>query len=116
MASRLAMSLDLGVRVQALVQWGFLVLLLIVFWAVMMRPARRQRQDMQRFQDELAIGDPVVTAGGIFGTIARVEGFRVGLEVAPGVIIEVSRQAVVRKVDEPEPAQSTEIEHEADTE
>lgn len=86
----------------ALVQWGFLLLLLIFFWAVAMRPARRQRESMAQLQDGLQVGDEVVTSSGIFGSIAQLADTRVGLEIAPGVVIEMSRQAVVRKVTDAE--------------
>lgn len=83
---------------QALVQWGFLLLLLVLFWAIAMRPARKQRENMQQLQDGLEIGDEVVTSSGIFGSIHQLADARIGLEIAPGVVIEMARQAVVRKV------------------
>lgn len=86
----------------ALVQVGFLVLLLVLFWSVMSRPAKRQRQLVEQMQNDLQIGDEVVTSSGIFGSIAQLADTRVGLEIAPGIVIEISRQAVVRKVDDAE--------------
>lgn len=89
---------------QALVQWGILLLLVIIVWAVVTSGSRRQRQSVARFQDDLAVGEKVMTASGIFGSIAHLDDSRVGLEVASGVVIEVARQAVVRKVEDAEPA------------
>ena len=86
----------------ALVQWGFLLLLLIIFWLVLMRPARKQRQNVEQLQGGLQVGDEVVTSSGIFGSIAQLADTRVGLEIAPGIVIEMARQAVVRKVDDAE--------------
>ncbi|MGN6160971.1 MAG: preprotein translocase subunit YajC [Marmoricola sp.] len=86
----------------AVVQFGFLILLLVLFWALAMRPARRQRENMAHLQDGLQVGDEVVTASGIFGSVAQLADTRIGLEIAPGVVIEIARQAVVRKVDDAE--------------
>lgn len=83
-----------------LVEWGFLALLLVLFWAVAMRPARKQRENMARMQDGLEVGDEVVTSSGIYGSVHQLADTRIGLEIAPGVVIEMSRQAVVRKVSE----------------
>lgn len=102
----------------ALVQVGFLVLLLVLFWTVMSRPAKRQRQLVEQMQDGLQIGDEVVTSSGIFGAIAQLADTRVGLEIAPGIVVEMSRQAIVRKVDdaelgrEPEPTSDVDDTHE----
>lgn len=81
-----------------LVEWGFLALIFVVFWAVAMRPARKQRENLAQMQDGLEIGDEVVTSSGIYGSIHQLADTRVGLEIAPGVVIEMSRHSVVRKV------------------
>lgn len=82
----------------ALVEWGVLFLLMVLLWAFMIRPASRQRREMQQFQAGLRPGQAVVTGSGIFGRIVDVAD-RVRLEIAPGVVIEVARTAVVRNVD-----------------
>jgi preprotein translocase subunit YajC len=87
----------------------FLILaMLILFWFVLMRPARNQQKRTQKLQRELAVGDEVVLSSGIFGTIRSLEDGRLQLEVAPGVEVTVARQAVVRQAEEhPEPADDT---------
>ena len=42
------------------------------------------------------VGDEVVTIGGIFGTIRAVDDDRIELEVAPGVLITVARDAIAQ--------------------
>lgn len=79
-----------------------LLILLVLFWVIAMRPARKQRQNMEALQNDLEIGDEVVTAAGIYGSIHQLADARVGLEIAPGVVIELARQAIVRKVDHAE--------------
>ncbi len=59
---------------------------------------------MSEIQRNLAVGDRVVLSAGIFGTIVELEDSRVRLEIAPGTVIEVARQVVVRRAeDSPEP-------------
>lgn len=50
-------------------------------------------------QAALAVGDEVVSAGGIFGTLAQVDDETVVLTVAPGVDVTVARPAIVRRLD-----------------
>lgn len=96
------MSADFGAFVNALVQWGFLLLLLIFFVAFSTRSGRRQRESIAQMQSSLQVGDEVVTTSGVYGSIAQLADTRVGLEIAPGVVIELARQAIARKVDEAE--------------
>jgi preprotein translocase subunit YajC len=66
-----------------------------VFWLLLVLPARRRQRAIADLQSGLAVGDSLVTSGGIFGTVTRLEDDRVGLEIAPGVVVEVARGAVV---------------------
>jgi preprotein translocase subunit YajC len=78
----------------------FVVLLvLVLFWFVLMRPARNQQRRVQELQHDLVVGEEVVLSSGIFGIICSLEDGRVKLEVAPGTVLTVARQAVVRKVE-----------------
>lgn len=77
-----------------------LVALLLMFWLVVLRPARRQQNATAAIQRNLAVGDRVVLSAGIFGTIAGIDDAQVQLEIAPGTVIEVARQVVVRRVDD----------------
>jgi preprotein translocase subunit YajC len=81
-----------------------LAALLLLFWLVVIRPARRQQSTVSELQRNLAVGDRVVLSAGIFGTITSLDDSRVHLEIAPGTVVEVARQVVVRRAeDSPEP-------------
>jgi preprotein translocase subunit YajC len=84
-----------------------ILLVLVLFWFVLMRPARNQQRRVRDLQHELEVGDEVVMSAGIFGIVRSLEDGRVKLEVAPGTELTVARQAVVRKVD-PEPFEEPE--------
>ena len=53
-------------------------------------------------QDSVAVGDEVITAGGIHGTVREVGGEDVKLEIAPGVVVTLDRRAIAAVAqDEP---------------
>jgi preprotein translocase subunit YajC len=79
-----------------------IVLALVGFWAIVMRPARTQQRQVAQLQQDLAVGDDVIISAGVFGTIVALEGDTVKLEIAPGVVITAARQVVVRRAPEPD--------------
>jgi preprotein translocase subunit YajC len=79
-----------------------IVLALVGFWAIVMRPARTQQRQVAQLQQDLAVGDEVIISAGVFGTIVALEGDTVKLEIAPGVVITAARQVVVRRAPEPD--------------
>lgn len=81
-----------------------LLLAIVGFWLIVMRPARNAQRRQVELQRSVTVGDRVIIAAGIFGTVSSVEDDRIGLEVAPGTVITVARQAVVRRRDNETPA------------
>ena len=77
-----------------------IVAAMIGFWAIVMRPARNQQKRVQQLQNELEVGQEVVLSAGIFGTVRALNEGRVELEVAPGIVLTVARQVVVRRVSD----------------
>lgn len=73
------------------------------FWAIVMRPARNQQKRVQALQASLEVGQEVVLSSGIFGTIRALDEGRVELEVAPGTVLTVARQVVVRLAESDAP-------------
>jgi preprotein translocase subunit YajC len=73
-----------------------------VFYFVLIRPMRSRQQKVQVFLDGLKVGDRVVTSGGIYGSITRIEKEKdkLQLEIAEKVRIFVSRNAVVGYQDQ----------------
>lgn len=91
----------------AAAQLLILLAVLVVFWMVVMRPARNQQRRVTRFQDEVKVGDEVVISAGIFGTVRSVDETTVALEVAPGTVLTVARQVVVRRAETAEPIENS---------
>ena len=81
----------------------FLVAIMAIFWFLMIRPARKAQRAQQELVSSLEVGDEVVLNSGIFGRITALADATVDLEVAPGTVLKVARQVVVRRVeDEPD--------------
>jgi preprotein translocase subunit YajC len=70
-------------------------------WFLFIRPRRRMMVRQREVLDALSAGDQVVTIGGVYGTIAALDGDEVRLEVAPDVVIRVARRAVAGRVGVP---------------
>lgn len=77
----------------------WLIVMLGAFYALLIRPQRRQVAAHQALMASLAVGDEVMTMGGIFGRIRNLEADVVDLEVAPGISLRVARTAISRKVE-----------------
>jgi preprotein translocase subunit YajC len=86
--------------VPAYAQLLVILVAMVGFWAIVMRPARNQQRKVHRLQAELEVGQEVVLSAGIFGTIRSLTETKVGIEVAPGTIITVARQVVVRRAED----------------
>ena len=46
-----------------------LVVMVVVFYFAMIRPQKKQEKQIAEMRDSLAVGDEVVTIGGIIGTV-----------------------------------------------
>jgi len=73
-----------------------LILILVVFWFLIIRPQQKKQKEHMRMVGSLQKGDKVITNGGIFGTITKVGDDRITLEVASKVNIQIERQQVAR--------------------
>lgn len=77
-----------------LIQFIPFLLVLGIFYFVILLPMKRRQKKVDEFLSALKVGDKVVTTGGLFGSIARVEEQSVHLQVAPNVRVEVARSAI----------------------
>jgi preprotein translocase subunit YajC len=69
-------------------------LILGIFYFIILLPAKRKQQKVQEFLDNLKVNDKVITTGGIWGQITRLDEQNVQLEIADKVRIRVSRAAI----------------------
>ena len=80
----------------------FILVLLALMWFLLIRPQRRRQLEQQRMIDSLRVGQEIVTAGGLYGTVTRVEADEVRLEIADGLEVRVAKRAVAAIVSEEE--------------
>jgi preprotein translocase subunit YajC len=73
---------------------GMLVLMLVVFYFILIRPQMKRAKDQKAMLEALEKGNEVVTAGGVVGKITKIAEGYITLEVAPGVEMTFQKQAV----------------------
>ena len=73
-----------------------MVIIFVIFWLFMIRPQQKKQKEIQNFRNSIAIGQQIVTAGGIYGIVKQIEETDNTLlvEVANGVRIKVDRNSV----------------------
>ena len=76
--------------------WIMILLLFGVMWFFMIRPQRKQQKELEKFRNELKKGDKVVTAGGIYGTVAEIQDRSVLIKVDGEVKLRVDKNSIVR--------------------
>ncbi len=73
-----------------------LVLLVLVFWFLILRPMRKRQKAATQTQQALAVGTEVMLGSGIFATVISLRDDRAEVSIAPGTNIWVHRQAIGR--------------------
>lgn len=71
-----------------------LVVFVAIFYFMLIRPQQKRAKEQQSMLSKLAIGDEVVTSGGMIGRITDVGESFVTLEIAEGVRVKVQRTAI----------------------
>lgn len=73
--------------------YGFLVLMFVVFYFLLIRPQQKRAKEQKKMISELAKGDEVIAAG-IVGRVDDIGDHFVSLEVADKVCIRIQKGAV----------------------
>jgi preprotein translocase subunit YajC len=87
---------------------GFFLIIIVAFlllWLIVVRPQRKRQTRQQEMLGDLRVGDEVLTAGGIYGTISRLDEDQVTVEIAPRTEVRVARRAIAGVTREPEPGE-----------
>ena len=75
-----------------------MVALFAIMWFFTSRPQQKKQKEIQKFQNALTEGQQVVTGGGIYGTVRKIDlatGI-VEIEIAKGVVIRVDKAYVFK--------------------
>ena len=71
-----------------------IVLVFVVFYFLLIAPARKKQKKLQEMINNLKSGDRVVTTGGIYGTVVGISDNVVQLRIAANVKIDIAKSAV----------------------
>ena len=85
---------------------SMLLMMVVIFgimWFFMIRPQQKKQKEIQRFRDSITTGTSVVTAGGIYGVVRKIDETEniLHIEVANGVNIRVDRNSVYANAQAP---------------
>ena len=70
------------------------VLILAIFYFVILLPMRKKQKKVEQFVGSLKVGDRVITTGGIYGQITKLNEQTVQLQVAEKIRIEIAKAAI----------------------
>ena len=75
---------------------SFMIMMVAIFaimWFFMIRPQQKKQKEIRNFQNSLTEGTKVITGGGIYGTVKRInmQDNTIEVEIARGVTITVDR-------------------------
>ena len=76
--------------------WGLIlycVVIMGILYLFMIRPNKKRMAEYQKMIDSIKIGNRVLAAG-IYGTVKKVNEKTLNIEIAKGVVIEVSKNAI----------------------
>ena len=87
---------------------GFLPLIIMValFYFLLIRPQQRKINEHKKMVNALRKGDKILTGGGIYGTVTKVEDDVLHVEIASHTEIRVARNTIISVVTRTEPADS----------
>ena len=80
---------------------SFLIMMVAIFaimWFFMIRPANKRRKEVENFQNSLQEGMQIVTSGGIYGTVKKIDLANgiIEVKIADGVVIKVDKGSVFK--------------------
>ncbi|NND83185.1 MAG: preprotein translocase subunit YajC [Gammaproteobacteria bacterium] len=71
-----------------------MIALFVIFYFLLIRPQQKRQKEHRNMVAGLAVGDEIVTMGGVLGKITEVDENFISVEVAKGVEIKVQKMSV----------------------
>jgi preprotein translocase subunit YajC len=93
-------------------EFGFLLVIMLLvmggYWSFFLFPRQREFNKRQSYVRSLALGDEVVTFGGVIGHVVGVDGEAgiVQVEIAEGIVIRCIAASIVSEYDPQEIAEN----------
>jgi preprotein translocase subunit YajC len=73
--------------------------IIALFYFLFIRPQQKRQREAVALMAALGVGDKVITASGLYGTLTSVGDETVEIQVADGVIVTMAKAAVVKKIE-----------------
>lgn len=72
----------------------------VIMWFFMIRPQQKKQKEIRNFQNSLQEGQKIVTGGGIYGVVKKIDlaANIVDIEIAKGIVIRVDKGYVFADV------------------
>ncbi len=77
----------------------FLLAFLLIFYFFLIRPQQKRAKEEKLFREGLQKGDKVITIGGIYGKITKIEESAVEVQIDDSVKIKVDKTALRAESD-----------------
>lgn len=85
---------------QFLMTFGPLILIMVLFWLLLIRPQSKRMKEHQNMLGNLQKGDKVVTSGGLVGTIHKLEGEdKVVLDLGDNMRVTAMKAMITQKLE-----------------
>ena len=84
-----------------------LLLIFVVFYFLLIRPQQKKMKQHRELISALKRGDRVLTAGGIIGSVVKVEDAELLVEIAKDVRVRVARSTISDVLSKTQPAGET---------
>ena len=94
LSSVTTLALLQGGAASPLVSFVPLILIFVIFYFLVIAPARKRQKKLETTIDGLKRGDKVVTTGGIYGEVVSTEGGVIFLKVADNVRLKLAKSAI----------------------
>jgi len=80
------------------------VVMIVLFYFLLIRPQQKKINAHKKLIEALRRGDKVLTSGGIYGTISKVEDDFIQLEVATDIKVKLDKNSISTVLTRSEPA------------
>jgi preprotein translocase subunit YajC len=78
----------------------FAALFMAMIYFMMVRPMHTREKQHDRMVDELQKGDTVITAGGIFGVVEKINEDSIILKIESGAMMKVTKGGVIKRQEQ----------------
>lgn len=75
--------------------------MIAIFYFFMIRPQSKKQKAIKKAREAMAVGDRVITAGGVYGRIRAIEVTTFIIEISKGVEIKIEKSSVYPYEEDP---------------